>query len=309
MRIAFVFPGQGSQHVGMGKELYEAYEDVRDIYREASDVLGYDVAELCFNGPREELDKTSKTQPCILTVSFSIYRLLVARGDVKPFCVAGHSLGEYTALVAADAISFKDALVLTEKRGMFMQEAVAEGKGLMAAILGIERKELEEICKTVTGGYVTAANYNCPGQIVIAGEKEGVEKAIELAKKRGAKKAIILSVSAPSHCRLMMPASERLAELFKDIRFREPKFPIINNADARLLNEADAIKESLIRQLTSPLLWEDSINLMIESGVSTFVEIGPGRVLSGIIKRINEKVDVYNVEDTRSLETTLKNIS
>ncbi|GAB4534399.1 MAG: ACP S-malonyltransferase [Thermodesulfovibrionia bacterium] len=305
MRVAFVYPGQGSQYVGMGKELYEGFEVIRDIYRDASDALGYDVADLCFNGPKDELNKTIRTQPCILTVSFAIHKLFSSRNGIKPFCVAGHSLGEYTALVAADVLSFKDAVRLTEKRGLFMQEAVPEGEGLMAALLGLERDEVEDICRSIIGGYVVPANYNCPGQIVIAGERVAVEEAMELAKERGAKRAVTLSVSIPSHCKLMSPASERLADLLEGIEFKTPKFPIVNNADARFLDEPHAIKDSLVRQLGSPLLWEDSINLMINNGVNTFIEIGPGRILSGLIKRINDGVNVYNIEDMKSFEATL----
>ncbi len=305
MKIAFVFPGQGSQHVGMGKDLYENFDEIRGIYKEASDELGYDVAELCFNGPKEELNRTYRTQPCILTVSFTAFKLLVSKNDIKPFCVAGHSLGEYTALVVTDVLSFKDAVTLTEKRGVFMQEAVPEDEGLMAAILGLEREEVEEICKSVISGYVVPANYNCPGQIVIAGEREAVEDAMELAKDRGAKRTVALAVSAPSHCKLMSEASARLSRLLDGIEFRAPKSPIVNNANAIFLDRPEAIKDSLIKQLNSPLLWEDSINLMIENGVETFIEIGPGRILSGLIKRINGDVNLYNVEDVRSLEATL----
>ncbi|MBI5187937.1 MAG: ACP S-malonyltransferase, partial [Nitrospirae bacterium] len=221
--------------------------------------------------------------------------------------VAGHSLGEYSALVAAGVLSFRDAVRLTEKRGQFMQEAVPEGKGLMAAILGLDRNNVDEICLSVRSGYVVSANYNCPGQIVIAGEKEAVEEAMRLAKEAGAKRIVPLAVSAPSHCTLMVEASNRLAELLYAMEFKDPDIPIVNNADAVFLTKADKIKTSLIRQLNSPLLWEDSIRGIVESGINTFVEVGPGKVLSGLIKRIEPDAKIMNVEDMESLEKTLRN--
>jgi [acyl-carrier-protein] S-malonyltransferase len=304
MKIAFVFPGQGSQYVGMGKEIHEKIGVAREIFKEASDALGYDLAVLCFNGPKEELDKTFRTQPCILTVSIAIYKVLLSRG-IKPFVVAGHSLGEYTALVAAGVLSFGDTVKLTEKRGQFMQEAVLEGRGLMAAILGLERNKVDEICRSLQSGYASPANYNCPGQIVIAGEKSAVEEAINLCKDAGAKRAMPLSVSVPSHCKLMDNASQRLSELLDKLEFKNPVIPIVNNADARFLDNVESIKTSLVRQISSPLLWEDSITAIANSGIDTFVEVGPGKVLSGLIKRIVPETRVLNVEDVTSLEKTL----
>ncbi len=300
MKIAFVFPGQGSHYVGMGKDICENFPVAKDVFQEASDVLGYDLTNLCFNGPAEELNKTFRTQPCILTVSIALYRVLSPKG-IKPSVVAGHSLGEYSALVAAEVLSFKDAVRLTEKRGQFMQEAVPEGTGLMAAILGLDRNKVDEICKSLKSGYVSPANYNCPGQIVISGERVAVEEAINLCKEAGAKRAVPLAVSAPSHCRLMENASKRLAGLLDTIELRDSVIPVVNNADAGFLNKAEDIKLSLIRQLSNPLLWEDSVKAIKDSGVDTFIEVGPGKVLSGLIKRIVSEAKTFNVEDVKSL--------
>jgi [acyl-carrier-protein] S-malonyltransferase len=305
MRIAFVFPGQGSQYVGMGKNLWENFEEARELYADASEMLGYDLKELSFHGPQEELNKTFRTQPCLLTASIAAYNVLFSLG-ITADVMAGHSLGEYSAIVAAGALSFKDAVMLTEKRGVFMQEAVPPGHGLMAAIIGLDRRTLDEICLSVETGYVSPANYNSPGQIVIAGEKEAVEEAMKLAKNAGAKRALPLTVSVPSHCTLMVEASNRLAELLKTIEIRTPDMPVVNNADAMFLTSGERIKASLVNQLNSPLLWEDSVRNMIEAGVETFIEVGPGKVLSGLIKRIESSAKIFNVEDTASMNRTLE---
>ncbi len=305
MKLAFVFPGQGSQYVGMGKWVYDNFDEARATFDEASGYLGFDVADLCFNGPKSELNRTFRTQPCILTASIATLRVLVKNG-LSPLVVAGHSLGEYSALVSAGVIKFSDAVRLTEKRGRFMQDAVPEGKGLMAAILGLGREEVDEICLSVASGYVSPANYNSPGQIVIAGEKEAVEEAICIAKESGARRAIPIAVSAPSHCALMIEASKRLVVELEKINFTPPVIPIVNNADAMFLNTTGSIKASLIKQLDSPLLWEDSIRNILESGIDTFIEVGPGKILSGLIKRIDTGVKTLSTD--KDMEEILSKI-
>jgi len=308
-RLAFVFPGQGSQSVGMGKDLYENFEEIKTLYKEASDALGYDVAHLSFNGPAEELNKTYRTQPCLLVASIAAYTALKSKG-LKPSVVAGHSLGEYSALVASSVFPLKDTVKLTEKRGKLMQQAVPEGKGLMAAILGLDKDKLEAVCLSVKSGYVAPANYNSPGQIVISGEKAAVEEAMALAKEAGAKRAIALAVSAPSHCRLMESASNKLAEslFLENIEMKTPEIPIVSNADAIFLTTVDGIKAALVKQLYSPVLWEDSVKEIVKSGVNVFVEVGPGKVLCGLIKRIVPEAVSFNVEDTASLEKTIEGL-
>jgi [acyl-carrier-protein] S-malonyltransferase len=303
-QIAFVFPGQGSQSVGMGKALVEAQPALRAVYDEASSVLGYDVAALCFEGPIERLNLTEYTQPALLVSSIAALRAFDPMGLI-PAAVAGHSLGEYSALVAAGGLTYRDAVTVVQKRGRYMAEAVTPGTGLVAALLGLTGDVVKEVCREAcSSGVVAAANFNSPGQVVIAGEKAAVEHAIELAKTRGCKKAIPLPVSVPVHTPLMQKAADRLAADLGMVNWSDLKVPLINNAEAKALTKAAEIKASLIRQLPSSVLWEDSIKMMAAMGISRFVEVGPGAVLSGLIKRILPQATTFTVNDPKSLEAT-----
>lgn len=307
--IGLVFPGQGSQSVGMGKSLCEAHPAIKQVYEEASAVLGYDSATLCFEGPAERLNLTEYTQPALLVSSIAALKTLESAG-IQPIAVAGHSLGEYSALVAAGGVSFRDAVGLVQKRGRYMSEAVAPGTGLVAALLGLTPDVVKDVCRAASVvGVVAAANFNSPGQVVIAGEKAAVERAIELAKQKGCKKAIPLPVSVPVHTPLMQCAADRLAKDLAAIRWSDLRAPLINNAEARPISRANEIHASLVKQLPSSVLWEDTIRIMGTMGVTTFVEIGPGAVLTGLIKRILPEARLLNVNDPKSLETTLNNVN
>ncbi|MBX3320475.1 MAG: ACP S-malonyltransferase [Nitrospira sp.] len=309
LEIGFVFPGQGSQSVGMGKLLYDAYPSVRSVYEEASSVLGYDVAALCFTGPAERLNLTEFTQPALLVSSMAAFTLLEPSG-IKPVAVAGHSLGEYSALVAAGGLGFRDAVGLVQKRGRYMSEAVAPGTGLVAALLGLTAEVVRDVCRLASSaGVVAAANFNSPGQVVIAGEKAAVERAIELAKAQGCKKAIPLPVSVPVHTPLMQQAADRLAKDLAQVRWSDLRAPLVNNAEAKAIRRANEIQASLIRQLPSSVLWEDTVRTMGTMGVTTFVEVGPGTVLTGLIKRILPEAKFMNVNDPKSLDATLGAVS
>jgi len=305
MKIAFIFPGQGSQYAGMAKEFIENFAESKEVFETASSVLGYDLAHLCLHGPVEKLNLTENTQPAVLAASIAILRPLERRG-LTASAAAGHSLGEYTAITAAGGFALKDAVALVQKRGRYMQEAVPEGTGLMAAILGMKREDVEKTChEAAKNGIVGPANYNSPGQIVIAGEKKAVEKAMELAKGAGAKKVIPLAVSVPSHCSMMKEAGQRLAQELDKVNISDLRIPIVNNADAKFLHTASELRPSLVRQISSPLYWEDSIKNMASDGFDTFIEIGPGKVLSGLVRRIAKDAKVLNVEDQKSMSVTL----
>ncbi len=308
-KIGVVFPGQGSQSVGMGKALYDAHPLLKAVYDEASSVLGYDVAELCFAGPAERLNLTEFTQPALLVSSIAAWRLLEPAG-IRPIAVAGHSLGEYSALVAVGGVAFRDAVSLVQKRGRYMSEAVAPGTGLVAALLGLTAEVVKEVCRAASSsGVVAAANFNSPGQVVIAGEKAAVERAIALAKEQGCKKAIPLPVSVPVHTPLMQQAADRLAKDLAAVRWSDLSAPLVNNAEARAISRAGEIQASLIRQLPSSVLWEDTVQAMGNMGVTTFVEVGPGTVLTGLIKRILPSATLLNLNDPKSLDATLKAVS
>jgi len=304
--IAIVFPGQGSQSVGMGKELYDNYSAARSIFDEADNALGFSITDMCFNGPEEELRKTINTQPAILTMSIACYRVLQENG-FQPSIVAGHSLGEYSALVAAGALTFSDAVRLVRKRGQFMQEAVPLGEGSMAAVMGMERGEVIRICQQAQAeiGDVQAVNFNCPGQIVIAGTTSAVDRAIELLKAAGAKRAISLPVSAPFHSTLMKPAAVKLASELEKISVSDAYIPVVANITGQPVQTASIIKQSLVDQAASPVLWEDCVASIVEAGATTFIEVGPGKVLTGFTKKIAKEAVTLNVEDISSLEKTL----
>ena len=290
MNYALVFPGQGSQHVGMGKELARWSTAARETFAQADEALGVPISRMCFEGPEEDLRLTENTQPAILTVSVAALRALGSEMDLAPTYVAGHSLGEYSALVAAGSLDFQDAVKVVRERGRAMQEAVPAGEGAMAALLGMDRDQVIKICAEVSHDpiLVSVANYNAPGQIVIAGHRPGVLGAIDLYKERGGKRAVELPVSAPFHCALMQPAALRMEEVMKDIHIDSPKTVLINNAEAVAVDEAALVAPSLVRQVTSPVLWEDSVNTMVKDGVKAFVELGPGKVLTNLIKRIDK---------------------
>jgi len=301
---AFIFPGQGSQYAGMGKNLAENFQSARDVFSEADDALGFKLSQLCFNGPEEDLRLTTNTQPAILAVSVAALRVLQGEKGWTADYLAGHSLGEYSALVASGALAFADAVRTVRARGAFMQEAVPVGTGTMAAILGVEPAELEDICaEAAQGEVVSPANFNTQGQVVIAGNTTAVNRAIEIAKGRGFRKAMLLPVSAPFHCSLMVPAGERLAVTLAAVPIGPMTLPVVSNVEAEPNHDSSRIKELLIRQVSSPVRWDESVRRMASLGVESFVEIGPGKVLSGLVKRIVKESATCNVEDVTTLQS------
>lgn len=305
-QFAFVFPGQGSQTVGMLTELAATYPLVEETFREASDALGYDLWQLVSQGPAEELNKTWQTQPALLAASVAIYRVWQQQGGQQPVLMAGHSLGEYSALVCAGVLSFADAVKLVELRGKLMQEAVPEGTGAMQAIIGLDDAAIRKACEeSAQGQVVSPVNFNSPGQVVIAGNKEAVERAGAACKAAGAKRALPLPVSVPSHCALMKPAADKLAVALENITFAAPAVPVINNVDVKAETDAAAIRHALVRQLYNPVRWTESVEAMAEQGVTQLLEMGPGKVLTGLTKRIVDSLTAAAVNDTASLTAAL----
>lgn len=307
-KIALLFPGQGSQYVGMGKMFYENSQMARELFQQGNDLLNYDITSLCFNGPRETLNLTEYTQPAILIISIIALKIFVENGiEVK--VAAGHSLGEYSALVAAKAMSFADAVPMVHLRGKFMQNAVPVEKGAMAVIIGLQSEKVKSLCDEVKEGLVLPANYNSPQQIVIAGEKEAVDKAVELAKNNKAKMATLLPVSVPSHSPLMRPAQDNLSEELRKIKFCNLKFPVVTNVDAMPVTSPEKAISSLEQQLVSPVRWEESMKYIIKQGIDLFIELGPGKVLTGLMKRIDKNAKCFHIEDMKSLEIALSGIT
>ncbi|MCH8503719.1 MAG: ACP S-malonyltransferase [Ectothiorhodospiraceae bacterium] len=305
-KIAFVFPGQGSQSLGMLSELAQSSSEVRDTFAEASEALGEDLWKLTQEGPEEVLNRSDRTQPAMLAAGVAVWRAWIGREGAQPDFMAGHSLGEYTALVCAGALEFSEAVTLVAERGRFMQEAVPEGQGAMAAILGLDDAAVRKVCaESAQGEVVEAVNFNAPGQVVVAGNRAAVERACEAAKAAGAKRALPLPVSVPSHCALMRPASERLAQILADVRISTPAVPVVHNVDISLATDANAIRERLVQQLYQPVRWVETVEWLAAQGVTRLVEAGPGKVLAGLTKRIDKSLTAIPVMDPASLDKAL----
>ena len=308
-KLAFLFPGQASQYPGMGKDLADKYPAARAVFDEADRTLEISVSQLCFSGSEDDLKLTANTQPAILTVSVAAFRVLAEKG-ITPDYVAGHSLGEYSALVAAGSLSFAEAVRLVRHRGTYMQEAVPAGQGAMAAILGLAPAQVADICKHAAEGEVVApANLNTPDQTVISGSAAAVKRAVQLASASGAKRAVVLAVSAPFHSELMLPAQQRLEPELRATEFAALRVPLVTNVDAEIITSGEEACEALIRQVSLPVRWEESVRVLVDAGVSTFVEVGPGRVLNGLLRQIERSVHGFNVEDEKSMLATLDKLA
>ena len=302
--IAYLFPGQGSQHAGMGKELADNFVAARRVFEEANDALGFDLTSLCYNGPEEELKLTANTQPAILATSVAALKVLEAESGLVPSFTAGHSLGEYSALVCAGGLAFADAVRVVRQRGTFMQEAVPVGTGSMAAILGLGLDDLDVVCADAAQGQVVSpANYNSDSQVVIAGHTEAVNRAIDLAKGKGAKRALLLPVSAPFHCSLMLPAGDRLASVLAEVEVGEMSLPVVSNVEAVPNQDSARVCELLVKQVSAPVRWQETIASMVELGVDRYIEIGPGKVLSGLVKRMAKGSTVQNVQNVTDISS------
>lgn len=304
-KIVFMFPGQGAQYAGMGRDLANGFPSAAALFKEADEALGFPISKLCFEGPEEELKLTENTQPALLTTAIATFRVLSDRGVVPDF-VAGHSLGEYSALVAAGALPFPDTVSLVQRRGRYMQEAVPVGEGAMAAILGLDPDTVQLVCERARRSEVVSpANFNSPKQVVIAGHRTAVERAVVEAKVAGARRALMLPVSAPFHCSLMLPAEERLSEDLEAIEFKDPQFPVVTNVDAEPVTKGFEARDALRRQTSKPVRWDETIGFLLESGVDTFVEVGPGKVLTGLVRSVEKSVTMLNAEDETSLDHAL----
>ena len=300
VKVSYIFPGQGAQYVGMGKSLYDSFPEAKKVFDEAGDILGFDIKKLCFEGPLEELSETSNSQPAIMVHSIAALRVLEkTTEDFEPVCALGLSVGEYIALVASGAVVYPEGLKLLHKRALFMEEASQINPGKMAAIIGLDMEKIDEVCQAAG---VEVANLNCPGQVVVSGRIEAIEKVNSLAVEKGATRAVVLNVSGGFHSSLMDPAAEKLKKEFEKVKIKKPSIPMICNVLPKLESDPDVIRENLVTQLTHKILWEDSVRLVAKSGISTFLEIGPGKVLKGLLRRIDKKLEVRNFDTAQDFK-------